>query len=168
MERGRVLKCVLRGRGPAPSTTTTSLGGGAADGKPQGRGGEGWRGRRGSPDLLRHSCFFLWQLLPITSPLEKGYPCSPGPRPSLAVWLGVGGSEAGDVQMSKAHLSPTCCCWRRGTVISASLRPERGHPSVSPRDLYSRSPTPSPAPWLGGEARAGRRRSAWEPSLLRN
>ena len=87
MERGRVLKCVLRVRGPAQSTTTTGLAGGAADGKPGEGGGHSWpgagRGAVGSGDRLRYSCFSVWQLSPTTSALEKGYPrrpASPFPR----------------------------------------------------------------------------------------
>lgn len=113
------------------------------------RPGGGGRVRRPAPGqlLLRRAAPTRY----LSS--RERLPRRPGPRPALAVWRGAGGREAGDVQMSGACVSPTCCCWRRGPLISAPLRPGRRHPSVSPRDLHSGSPTGSPAPRLGGRSR---------------
>lgn len=157
MERGRVLKCEGEGDPHLPPPPPAWQGELRMESPEEeaARHGGGVRAcsgvRRPTPIQLLLRMAALAHYLSSRERLSR----SAGPRPSLAVWLGVGGREAGDVQTSKACLSPTCCCWRRGTVISASSRPGRGHPSVSPRDLHSWSPTRSPAPWLGGEARGG-------------
>lgn len=68
-------------------------------------GGRG--GVVGSGDLLWYSCFFMCQLLPITSPLEKGSPGNPSPPPSSSFGgeLVEGGRRRADVQgLSLAHL----------------------------------------------------------------
>lgn len=146
MERGRALKCVLRVRGPAPSTTNHHR---------PGRGSCGWKAGRKRQRVVagaggvgpgahsRTAASPSGSSCPLPLLWRKATRVVPPPS-SLAVGRGVGGREAGPetCRCPRPVSSPTCCCccWRKGTVVPDPLRPGRRHPSVSPRDLHSRSP----------------------------